>query len=249
VRITSAEWKGGRWFDGVLLVALALFAHGIVFVALSIAVGRPGTPLKLPARVASRAQPEHLRFVAPASPARTLPNGPIGGHSPQRRLTAEIPRGPLRQPPADTGASVSPVAAASPPAVGATVGSLAIPLPVDPRLLVVPGSANNGAEARLHDVTVLIASGVRIVNDSIARYRRGWTVGDSTHRLGIAPCGVQVWVVCIPFGVGDKPNPARTGSGIDLKKAADDAEVRAAIARIRGKDSTSSDGAPEPTGP
>jgi hypothetical protein len=250
VRITSAEWKGGRWTNGVLLASLALFAHGIAFVALTIAVGRPGRPLQLPPRVASRAQPEHLRFVAPASPAPTLRNGSIGGDRPQRRVTADIPRGTrMQSPPTDTGASVTAALSASSPTVRPTVGSLAIPLPVDPRLLVLPGSANNGPEARLHDINVSIASGVRGVNDSIARYRRGWTVGDSTHRLGIAPCGVEVWVVCIPFGVGDMPNPARTGTGIDLKRAADDAEVRAAIARIRAKDSKSTDGAPEPAGP
>jgi hypothetical protein len=53
--------------------------------------------------------------------------------------------------------------------------------------------------------------------------------------LGIAPCGVEVWVVCIPFGVGSMPNPATTRSGIDPTRAANEAEVRAAIARIRAK--------------
>jgi hypothetical protein len=241
--------EGGRWFNGVLLASLALFAHGIAFVALSIAVGRLGTPLERPQRVASRAQPEHLRFVVPASPAPTLRNGSIGGDRPRRRLTADIPRGTPMQPPADTGSSVTAVPPASPPAVGPTVGSLATPLPVDPRLLVVPGATNNMADTRLHDVNVAIASGVRAVNDSIARERRGWTVGDSTHRLGIAPCGIEVWVVCIPFGLGSMPNPATANTGIDLARAANEAEVRAAIARIRAKDNKSSDGAPAPTGP
>jgi hypothetical protein len=247
VRITSAEWKGRRWFNGVLLASLALFAHGIAFVALSIAVGRLGTPLKLPPRVASRAQPEHLRFVAPARPAPTHRNGAIGGARPQRRLTADIPRGSLMQPrPTDTGASVTAVPPASPPAVGPTVGLLATPLPVDPRLLVVPDAASNMADTRLHYVNAAIASGVRALEDSAARERRRWTVGGSTYRFGIAHCGIVVGVICIPFGFRSMPNPA---TEIDPKRTADDAEVRDAIARIRAKNSKSSDGAPEPPGP
>jgi hypothetical protein len=249
VRIASAEWKGRRRFNGVLAASLALFAHGIAFVALSIAVGRLGTTLKRPPRLASRAQPERLRFVTPASPAPTLLKGSIGSDRPQRRLTADIPRGTVVQPPTNTSASVPTAPPASPSAVGPTVGLLATALPVDPRLLVVPGAANNMADARLHDVNVAIASGVRAVNDSIARKQRGWTVGDSTHRLGIAPCGVEVWVVCIPFGLGSMPNPATEQTGIDLARAANEAEVQAAIDRIRAKDSKSSDGAPGPAGP
>jgi hypothetical protein len=249
VRIASAEWKGRRRFNGVPAASLALFAHGIAFVALSIAVARLGTPLKRPPHLAPRAQPERLRFVTPASPAPTLPRGSIGSDRPQRRSTAHVPRGTLAQPPTDTSASVPTAPPASRPAVGPTVGVLATPLAVDPRLLVVPGSANNMTDARLHNVNVAIASGVRAVNDSIARKQRGWTVGDSTHRLGIAPCGVEVWVVCIPFGVGSMPNPATTQTGIDLARAANEAEVQAAIDRIRAKDSKSSDGAPGPAAP
>jgi hypothetical protein len=234
----------------VVLVSLALVAHGVAFVVLSIAVGSHGTPLTLPTRVAPRAvQLEHLRFVATEIPAPTVRHGAIGAGRQQPRVTAAVPRGTPVRPPTDTGASVSAVSPASAPAVAPTVASLAIPLPVDPRLVVVPGSANNVADARLHDIRVSIASGVRGVNDSIARYRRGWTVGDSTHRLGIAPCGVEVWVVCIPFGVGSMPNPATTHTGIDPTRVANEAEVRAAIARTRAKDSKSSEGAPEPTGP
>jgi hypothetical protein len=222
----------------VLLASLALFAHGIAFVALSIAVGRLGTPLKLAPRVASRAQPEHLQFVAPATPAPTLRNSAIGGTRPQRRLTADIPRGTLMQPPpTDTGASVTAV-------------PLATSLPVDPRLLVVPGAANNIAVTRLRQVNAAIASRVRVLEDSVARARRRWTVGvDTAHRFGIANCGIVVDVICIPFGVGSMPNPATSGTGIDLKHAADEAEVRAAIARIRPTGSKSTDGTPEPTGP
>jgi hypothetical protein len=120
---------------------------------------------------------------------------------------------------------------------------------VDPRLLVVPGSANNMADARLHDVNVASASGVRAVKDSIARQQRGWTVGDSKHRLGIAPCGVEVWVVCIPFGLGSMPNPATAPAGIDPTLAANEAEVQAAIDRVRAKNSKSSDGTPGSAGP
>jgi hypothetical protein len=240
VRITSAEWKGERWFNSV---PLALFAHGIAFVALSIALARPGTPLKLPPRVASRAHAEHLRFVAPASPAPTLRNGPIGRHAPQRRLTTDIPRPTLTPP--DTNTSITAASLPSSPAARPTVGALATALAVDPRLLVVPGAMT---DTRLHDVNLAIATGVRAVNDSLARIRRGWTVGDSTHRVGIAPCGVEVWVVCIPFGLGSMPNPARPRIGIDPTRA-NEAEVRAAIARIRAKDSQSSGGAPEPAGP
>jgi hypothetical protein len=67
--------------------------------------------------------------------------------------------------------------------------------------------------------------------------------------LGIAPCGVEVWVVCIPFGLGSMPNPATAQTGIDLARAANEAEVQAAIDRIRAKDSKSSDGAPGPAAP
>jgi hypothetical protein len=249
VRITSAEWKGGRPFDGVLLASLALLAHGIAFVILSIAIGRPGAPLTLRPRVASAAQPEHLRYVVPAIPVPAVRHRAIGPLKPQPRVTAGIPRGAPVRPRTDSGAHVAAGLAASAPAVAPTAGFLVTPLPTDPRLLVAPGSANNGADTRLYAVNASIAFGVRAVNDSIARKQRGWTVGDSTHRLGIAPCGIEVWVVCIPFGVGSMPNPATSQTGIDLTRAATEAEVRAAIARVRAKDSTSRDGAQEPAGP
>jgi hypothetical protein len=249
VRITSAEWKGGRWFDDVLLASLALFAHGIAFVALSIALERRGTPLRLPARVASHVQAEHLRFVAPASPVPALRKGSTGGDRAPQRSTADIPRGAVMLSPADTGAPFTAVPSASSPAAGATVGSLTIPLPVDHRLLVVPGSANNVVDTRPHTANAAIASSVRAFNDSLARARRRWTVGvDTTHRFGIANCGIVVDVICIPFGFGSMPNPGSPLGG-DPKRTAEEAEVRAAIARIRARNSPSSDGAPGPAGP
>ena len=155
----------------------------------------------------------------------------------------------MQPPPTDTGAFVTAVPPASSPAVGPTAGLLATPLPVDPRLVVAPGSADNAIDTRVRDGTAAIASEVRAFRDSVARARRRWTVGvDTTHRFGIANCGIVVDVICIPFGFQSMPNPATAGTGIDLKRAADDAEVRAAIARIRAKDSKSSDGAPEPPG-
>ena len=243
MRITSLERKRDRWFNGVLLTSLALFVHGIVFFALSLAVGRLGTPLKRPPRLASRARPEHLQFIAPASPAPTLRDGSIGGDRPRRRLRADIRRATLMQrPPADTGAFVNAVPPAPSPAVGPTVGLLATPLPVDPRLVVMPRSANNAVDSRVRDGNVAIASEVRAFRDSAGRARRRWTVGvDTTHRFGIANCGIVVDVICIPFGFQSMPNPATAASGIDLKRTADDAEVRAAIARIRAKASKSSD--------
>jgi hypothetical protein len=115
---------------------------------------------------------------------------------------------------------------------------------------VVPGSGNSVVDIRVRDVNAAIASRVRAYVDSVARARRRWTVGvDTTHRFGIANCGIVVDVICIPFGFRSLPNPASARDGIDLKRVADEAEVRAAIARIRAKDGRSSDGAPEPTGP
>jgi hypothetical protein len=251
VRITSAEWKGGRWRDDVALASLALFAHGIAFVVLSIALGRRGTPLPLSPRVASRVQPEQLRFVAPASPAPALRHGSIGGDRAPRRSTADIPGGAAMQPLTDTGASFTAAAApsASSPAGGATAGALANPLSVDPRLLVAPGSANNVVDTRPRTANAAIASGVRAFNDSLARARRRWTVGvDTTHRFGIANCGIVVDVICIPFGFGSMPTPGSPIGG-DPRRTANEAEVRAAIARIRARNSPSSDGAPERAGP
>jgi hypothetical protein len=140
------------------------------------------------------------------------------------------------QPPTDSGASVAAVPA-SPAAVGPTVGVLATVLPVDPRLLVVPSAANSLAEARVREVNVAIASRVRALADSDRRERRRWTVGaDSVHRFGIAHCGIVLDVICIPFVFRSMPNPASAQTGIDPTSTANEAEVRAAIARIRPTD-------------
>jgi hypothetical protein len=249
VRISSAEWKGGRWFDDVVVASLALVAHGIAFIALSIALGRRGMPLKLPPRVASRVQFEQLRFVVPASQAPALRHGSIGGDRAARRSTLGIPRGGVMQPPADTGSSITAVVPASPPAAGVTVGALANPLGGDPRLLVAPGSGDNVATARSRGVNAAIASRVQALADSIVRARRRWTVGvDTTHRFGIANCGIVVDVICIPFAFGSMPSTGSPLAG-DPKRTAEEAEVRAAIGRIRARNSQSSDGRPGPAGP
>ena len=230
--LRCTHWNGwGRWFKSALLASLA---HGIALVALCIAVGRLGTPLQLRPRVALRAQAEHLRFVAPASPAPALPNGSIGGHRRQRRLAADIPRGTLMPPPTDTDASVTAAGPAPAAAVGPRMGMLASVLSADPRLTVVSSATDNLTEAREREVNAAIASRVRAVQDSAARARRRWTVGvDTTHRFGIASCGIVVSVICIPFGFHSMPNPASAQTGIDPTSTAREAEVRAAIARIR----------------
>ena len=184
--------------------------------------------------MASGAQAEQLRFVAPASPAPVLSKGSIGRHGPQRRLTVDTPRGTLGQPATDTGASVAAAGPASAPAVGPRMGMLASALSADPRLTVVPSAADNLAEAPEREVNAAIASRVRAVQDSAARARRRWTVGvDTTHRFGIASCGIVVSVICIPFGFHSMPNPASAQTGIDPASTEREAEVRAAIARIR----------------
>jgi hypothetical protein len=126
------------------------------------------------------------------------------------------------------------------------VGLLASPLPIDSRLLGVPATADHGAAAGLRDANTSVASRLRAVQDSVRRYQRGWTIGDSTHRFGIAPCGIQVGIVCIPFGVGSMPNPATQGTGIDPTLVAKEAELRAAIARIHARDSVPSAGSSDP---
>jgi hypothetical protein len=215
-------------------------------VVLSIAVGRRGTPVQRLSRVASREESEHLRFVAPVVAAPPLPSGAIGGAKARRRPTADVPRAPVAPSHTDSTARTVAAPAESPAGVAPLAGLLASPLPVDSRLIVPPSAADIGAAAGLRGAKASIASRVRGVQDSVRRYQRGWTVGDSTHRFGIAPCGIQVGIVCIPFGVGSLPNPSTQTNGIDLTRAANEAEIRAAIARIHARDSVPSNGSSGP---
>jgi hypothetical protein len=242
---STLGWREGRWIDGLVP---ALLVQGVMIVALGIAVGRRGALVLRPSRVAVREHLERLRFVAPVIPAPTRPRGDVGGGKVLRRLSGDVPRAPVAPARADTAAQMVVGPAASVPAVASAravvsaAAGLASPLGVDSRLRVVPEVADNAAAARVRDVNAAIASSVRALGDSVARARRRWTLGvDATHRFGIASCGIVVDVICIPFGVGSMPNPATTGTGIDLKHAADEAEVRAAIARIRGRDSVPGD--------
>ncbi len=236
MRIASAEWRGeGRRITGFLA---ALLVQGVAMVVLSIAVARRGTPIQQRSLLASREESERLRFVAPVVPAPTLEPRGVGGARVRRRLTTDTARAPVA--PSHTDTTAQPVAAPSPPGVAPLAGRLASPLPVDSRLLVPPNAADIGAAAGLRDANASIASRVRGIQDSLRRYQRGWTVGDSTHRFGIAPCGIEVGIFCIPFGVGSLPNPATQTNGIDLTRASNEAEIRAAIARIHARDSVPS---------
>jgi hypothetical protein len=240
VRITSAEWRGeDRWTAGFLA---ALLVQGAAIVALSIAVARRGTPFQPQSRVASREQSERLRFVAPVTPPPALPPEAAGPARARRRPTAGALRAPVAPSRADSTAQPVAAPAASPSGIAPLTGLLASPLPVDSRLFVTPNAAGDGAATRLRGANASIASRLRAVQDSVRRYQRGWTLGDSTHRFGIAPCGIEVGIVCIPFGVGSLPNPATQANGIDLTRASNEAEIRAAIARIRSRDSVPNDG-------
>jgi len=243
VRIPSAEWRGeDRRITGLLA---ALLVQGVALVVLSITVARRGTPVQQRSLRASREQSERLQFVAPVVPAPTPPPGAIGGATVRRRPTAGAPRAPVAPSHTDTTAQTVAAPAAA-PGIAPLAGLLASPLPVDSRLLVSPNTGDIGAAAGLRGANASIASRVRSVQDSVRRYQRGWTVGDSTHRFGIAPCGIQVGIVCIPFGVGSMPNPASQTNGIDLTRAANEAEIRAAIARIHARDSVPTNGSSGP---
>jgi hypothetical protein len=225
VRISSQDWQRDRWFDGVLF---ALLAHGIAIVALVVVAGRHGTRVETTPRVTMRERVEHLRFVAPpveapvpqvlahsGQPSRPRPTAP--GTSP-----AVVPSPP----------PVAPAASVAAPSVAAT-GLLASALPVmDRRLLVGPIAAGGVADPRVRDANASIALGVRAVQDSIRRHELGWTVGDSTHRFGVAPCGIYVGRFCIPFRLTSMPNPRPAFAGVD-RDFAHDAEVDSEIARVR----------------
>lgn len=207
MRITSPEWKGDRWFDGVLF---ALLAHAAAVVVLGVVAGPHGIRVEHPPRVTVSERPEHLRFVAPAVQA-TVPRTLTHSEPQSRRRLAPTPP---REPPApvtDTGATIatSPrTAAPSPPDIAPAAGLLASPLPVDRRLLVGPGAASGVADARVREANAFIASRVRAIEDSVRRHALGWTVGDSTHRFGLAACGIALGKICIPFGFGSMPNPS-----------------------------------------
>jgi hypothetical protein len=121
---------------------------------------------------------------------------------------------------------------------------------VDRRLLVGPAAASGVADVRVRDANASIVLRVRALEDSAKRHALGWTVGDSTHRFGIAPCGIRISKICIPFGFESMPNPSSLPaySGVD-RNLRDDAEVDAAIARVRAMNSRPSVGPPPRTGP
>jgi hypothetical protein len=248
VRISSREWQGDRWFDGVLF---ALLAHGVAVVVLGVVAEQHGTRVERSPRVTLRERVEHLRFVAPAVQA-TVPRT-LAHSDPQsrRRLTSSPPRetpAPVR----DTGAAIatSPGAVPSPPALVPAAGLLASPLPGDRRLLVGPAAPSGVADTRVRAANASIASRLRAIEDSAKRHALGWTVGDSTHRFGLAACGIALSRICIPFSFGaiSMPNSLPAYSGVDRARG-DDAEVDAAIDRVRAMNSRPRDGPPPRTGP
>jgi hypothetical protein len=249
MRITSREWQGPRWRDGL---SFGVLAFGAMVVILSVLTGQHRTGVTRGPRVTFRERPEYLRFVAPAIPApvpRTLAQG-----DPQaRRRLTPLPLHETPVPMRDTGAAVAaaPEAAPSPPAAVPAAGLLASPLPVDRRLLVGPAAVASGvADPQVPNVNEGIALAIRALDDSVRRHARGWTVGDSTHRFGIAPCGIDVGKFCIPFRVGSMPNPSSSPaySGLD-RIMQQHAEVDAAIARARARSAKPGDGPPPRTEP
>ena len=241
MRITSPEWRRDRWFDAVLF---ALLAHGVAVVVLVIVAEQHGTQVKRSPRVTLIERAEHLRFVTPAVQAvpRTL------AHSdPQSRRP--LTPSPARE---TTGAAIatSPSAVPSPPAVAPAAALLASPLLADPRLVVGPAAASGATDPRVRAANASIASRLRALDDSAKRHALGWTVGDSTHRFGIAPCGIAISRICIPFGFSSMsmPSPLPAYSGVDRARK-DDAEVDAAIDRVRSMNSRASVVPPPRTGP
>ncbi|HZS62394.1 MAG TPA: hypothetical protein VFA43_24220 [Gemmatimonadaceae bacterium] len=136
----------------------------------------------------------------------------------------------------DTGASIaaSPVAVPSRPAVASAAGLLAAPLPVDPRLIVGQAVTSNAADVRVRDANASIRARLRVVAESTYRHDLGWTVGDSTHRYGVAPCGIRISKICIPFGFRYMPSSMPSYNGVDRDRARD-AEFGAAIDSARAR--------------
>ena len=232
VRISSREWQGDRWFLGV---PIALLAHGVAVVALGVVVGRQhGTRVERAPRVTLPERVEDLRFVAP----------PVSATVPRRHTTlSSLPETPA--PERDTAAAIasSPGAVPSPPAVVPSAAApaaslLASPLLPDRRLVVGPVAAGGVADVRVRDANASIAMRVRAVQDSVRRHDLGWTVGDSTHRFGLAWGCIAVDKICIPFGLASMPNPAAVPaySGVDRNRE-DDAAFAAAVARARAMNS------------
>jgi hypothetical protein len=243
VRISSPEWKRDRWFDGVLF---ALLVHGVAVVVLGVVAGPHGTPVKRSPRVTLSERAEYLRFVAPAVQATVSQTLAHSDPQSRRRVTPSPPRetpAPVR----DTGAAI----AASPgvaPAVAPAAALLASALPVDRRLLVGPGAASGVADVRVRAANASIVARLRAVQDSARRHDFRWTVGDSTHRFGIAKCGIALGVICIPFGFQSLPSSMPSYSGVDRSREAD-AEFGAAIDRVRAMNSRPGDSLPPRTGP
>lgn len=248
MRISSREWQGDRWFDGVLF---ALLAHGVAVVALGVVAGRHGTRVERSPSVTLRERAERLQFVAPAVQA-TAPRT-LAHNDPQsrRRLRPSPPRESLA-PVRDTGAVIATAAIAvpSPAAVAPAAGLLAAPLPGDRRLVVGPAAPSGVADVRVREANASIVSRLRAIEDSAKRHALGWTVGDSTHRFGLAACGIAISRICIPFGFGSiqMPNALPAYSGVDRARG-DDAEVDSAIARVRAMNSRPNDGLPPRTRP
>jgi hypothetical protein len=131
-----------------------------------------------------------------------------------------------------------PAAAAPSPAVAAPAASLlSSPLATDRRLLVLGPAATSGtADQRVRDANASIVSRLHAIDDSIARHNRRWTVGDSTHRFGVASCGIYLSTICIPFGFSYLPVSSQQFNAVDRKRG-DDGEVDAAIDRVRAMNS------------
>ncbi len=205
MRIASPEWRRDRWFDGVLF---ALLVHAVAIAVLAIMAGPHATRVAHTRRATVGERLEQLRFSVPAVPA-PVPRTLAHGGSPSRRHAAPIPPLVPSAPVQDTDASIasSPAEVPSPAATVAAAGLLAAPLLSDGRFLVGPAAASGVADARVRDANASIRSRLREVQDSIRRHNIGWTVGDSTHRFGVAPCGIRISKICIPFGFGSMPKP------------------------------------------
>ena len=114
-------------------------------------------------------------------------------------------------------------------------GLLASPLLSDRRLLVGSVVTSSAADVRVRDANASIRARLRAVVESTYRHDLGWTVGDSTHRFGVAPCGIRVSKICIPFGFRYMPSSMPSYSGVDRDRVRD-AEFGAAIDSIRARD-------------
>lgn len=235
---------GAQGFDGPVRrfnsVLLALLAHGVAVVVLGVVAGQHGTRITRSPRVTVSEHPEHLRFVAPAVHA-PVPRTLVQSNPQARRPLTPNPPRETSAPARDTGAAI----ATSPPAVAPAARVLASPLPGDQRLIVGPAAASGVADMRVRAANASIVSRLRAIDDSAKRKALGWTVGDSTHRFGLAECGIAISKICIPFGFSSMPNraPVPAFSAVDRNRD-DDATVGAAIDRVRASQSKPSDSLP-----